>query len=193
MTLQRGIHEFCRRVIFQLTPFQTILSASFRGKAGSRGWCAEEKSRATCHQAARLSSVPIWDPRLSAHRLLGVRLLLIKVTIPKLSQLYDQLPRSLEFLPPTIQLFSSRSGSHHELEQHIPRPLRGWLAKGVKQNWSYVYQETKALSRNDVFQQQQPCHWGAFGWLRISGGIPNGCIIPREYEPGSVKRTTHSQ
>jgi hypothetical protein len=83
--------------------------------------------------------------------LLGVRPLLIKVTIPKLSQLYDQLPRSLEFLPPTIQLFSSRSGSHHELEQHIPRPLRGWLAKGVKQNWSYAYQETKALSRNDVF------------------------------------------
>jgi hypothetical protein len=42
------------------------------------------------------------DPRLSAHRLLGVRLLLIEVTISKLSQLYDQWPRSLKYLPPTI-------------------------------------------------------------------------------------------
>jgi len=42
------------------------------------------------------------DPRLSAHRSLGVRPLLIKVTIPKLSQLYDQLPRSLKYVPPPL-------------------------------------------------------------------------------------------
>jgi hypothetical protein len=145
MTLQRGIHEFCRRVIFQLTPFQTILSASLRGKAGSRGWCAEEKSRATCHQAARLSSVPIWDPRLSAHRLLGVRLLLIKVTIPTLSQLYDQLPRFLEFLPPTISalLFSFRFTPRTRTA--YPAPPQGLASQGSEAKLELCLPENKSL------------------------------------------------
>jgi len=42
------------------------------------------------------------DPRLSAHRLLGVQLLLIKVTIFAVSQPYDQSPRSFKYLPPPL-------------------------------------------------------------------------------------------
>jgi hypothetical protein len=44
--------------------------------------------------------VLLWDPRLSAHRSLGVRLWLIKVTISEVSRGYDQLPRSLKYVPP---------------------------------------------------------------------------------------------
>jgi hypothetical protein len=42
------------------------------------------------------------DPRLSAHRSLGVRLLLIKVTTAKLSHLYDRSQRPFTYLPPTL-------------------------------------------------------------------------------------------
>jgi len=70
------------------------------------------------------------DPRLSAHRLLGVRLLLIKVTILTLSQLYDQLPRSLEFLPPTISalLFSFRFTPRTRTA--YPAPPQGLASQG---------------------------------------------------------------
>ena len=47
------------------------------------------------------------DPRLSAHRLLGVRLLLIEVTIAKLSQLYDQWSSALNIVPPTLATVSA--------------------------------------------------------------------------------------